>query len=287
MSKKTSAQSIVNVGGGIVAALLVVYLVISYRYFDDTPIGCMAGYTNVAKFDLQNSQGLPLSMIELQARAGTGEQGLMRNASVVNLPEGPASAALEVKLGRADPADPTSPIGIHFAWRPLGIAGATQACLRYSVLLPEDFDFSVGGSLPGIYGGAMPERIELGGEKSFALRTHWFRNGAGQFRVQSKSVNDNGSLSIGREGVVKLPRGRWMTIDEEIVLNSAGTADGIVRIWADGKKVAENTKLKLREDERTGVDGVLATAGFAGAARDTPNGANGSLRLSPIEFGWR
>lgn len=287
MAKKASAQSIVNIGGGIAATLLVAYLVISYRYFDDTPVGCMAAYTNAAKFDLQNSQGLPMSMIELQARAGTGEQGLMHNASIVNLSEGPAAAALEVKLGRADPNDSTSPIGIHFAWRPLGIAGATHACLRYSVLLPEDFDFSLGGTLPGIFGGTMPDRVEPAGEKSFALRTHWFRNGASQFRVQSKSVNDNGTLSIGREGAVKLARGRWMTIDEEVVLNSAGAADGVVRIWVDGKKVAENKKLKLREDERTGIDGVVATVGFSGNARDISSSANGSLRLSPIEFGWR
>lgn len=287
MSKKASAQLIVNVGGGIVATLLVGYLVVSYRYFNDTPIGCMASYTNVAKFNLQNSQGLPLSMIELQARAGTGEQGLMKNASVVNLSEGPATAALEVKLGRAEPADPTSPVGIHFAWRPLGISGASQACLRYSVLLPDDFDFAAGGSLPGIYGGAIPDRSDLTGERSFALRTHWYRNGNGQIRAQSKSIGDNGTLAIGREGSVKLPRGRWMTIDKEIVLNSAGVADGIVRVWVDGQKVIENTNLKLREDEHTGIDGVLATAGFAGAARDTPNGAKGSLRLSPIEFGWR
>ena len=72
--KKTSADHIVLFGAGVAATVLLGYLGISYKYFNDTPVGCMDGYVAAVRFGLQSSDGLPLSMIELQAQAGLSDE---------------------------------------------------------------------------------------------------------------------------------------------------------------------------------------------------------------------
>lgn len=286
MAKKTSADRIVQVGGGLVAVALVAYLGISYKYFNEVPLGCMGSYPHAVRFGLQSSDGMPLSMIELQARAGGEERGLMQNARIVKADDAPISRVLEVKLGRADASDAESAVGIHFPWRPDGSSEARSACLRYSVYLPENFDFSTSGMLPGLFGGPTPGRLELNGDDGFALRTRWGRDGETQIFVQSKVVSDKGRQFVTQPGNVRLRSGRWVTLEQELVLNSAGASDGEVRIWLDGTKVVEKKGLKLREGDTPSIAGVAATVGFASKPNDVPVSGDGHLQITPMDFGW-
>ena len=236
MSKKASADQIVRYGGGIAALVLVGYLGISYKYFNHVPIGCMESYPQVVRFGLESSDGLPISMIELQARAGREERGLMQNARIANVDNAPVSRVLDVNLGRADVADPESAMGINFPWRPDGIQNARSACLRYSVFFPQDFTFSVPGVLPGIFGGATPTQSDATSENSFALNARWSRDGDMMFIAQSKALPDNGKLLVNPMTRVHLQAGRWVTLEQELVLNTPGASDGEVVIWLDRKQ---------------------------------------------------
>lgn len=287
MAKKTSADKIVQVGAGFATVALVGYLFISYKYFNQTPTGCMANYPQAVRFGLQSSDGLPLSMIELQAQAGREEVGVMQNARIVNVEAAPNSRVLEVSLGRADASDPESAIGVHFPWRPDGSRHASSGCLRYSIQLPHDFDVSIGGVLPGMFGGPTPDRLELTSEDAFAIRTRWGRDGNMQVIAQSKAVADNGRYVASQPGSMRIERGRWVTLEQELVLNSAGASDGELRVWLDGLKLVEKKGLKLREGDAPGIDGVLATVGFSARAQDVPSNSEARLQITPIDFGWR
>lgn len=287
MAKKTSADQIVQYGAGLAAMVLVGYLGISYKYFNEVPTGCMEGYPQAVRFGLQSGDGLPLSMIELQAQAGREEQGLMQNARIVNVNDAPIARVLEVKLGRADSSDPESAVGIHFPWRPDGTHEAHSGCLRYSVYLPENFDFSTAGMLPGMFGGTTPERLDLTSDDAFALRTRWGRDGDTQIFVQSKAAAENGRQVVNLPGSVRLQRGRWVTLEQELVLNTSGASNGAIQVWLDGKKVVEKKGLKLREGDAPGIEGVAATVGFAGKPQDVPASDEARLQITPIDFGWR
>ncbi len=287
MAKKTSADQIVVVGGGLAAAVLVAYLGISYTYFNDAPVGCMQAYPQAVRFGLQNSDGLPLSMIELQAQAGRDERGLMQNARIVTVENAPAPRVLEIKVGRADALDLDSAIGIHFPWRPDGSNNASSGCLRYSVFLPEDFDFSTGGLLPGLFGGSTPGRSDLADEAGFALRTRWERNGEAQVLVQSKAVSENGKEIVSQPGSMHLKRGRWVTLEQELVLNTAGAKNGELRVWLDGTKVVEKNGLTVRDGDTPGINGVVATVGLAGKPKDVSANDKARLKITPLDFGWR
>lgn len=287
MAQKTSADSIVLVGGGIAVAVLVGYLVISYRYFSEVQIGCMAGYPQAVRFGLQNNEGLPLSMIELQAQAGREELGLMQNAKIVSVEAGPMERALDIKLGRADDMDPHSPVGVHFPWRPDGSGRAKSACLRYSVFLPDNFDFANAGLLPGLFGGAKPERTEIKEGQGFVVRMRWGREGDTMILEHTKTANGSNNQVLNRPGTIKLQKGRWMTLEQEVVLNSAEKQNGELHVWVDGTKVIENKKLKLIEDGALGIDGVAATVGLAGEGKEIPKGDAGHLWITGLDFGWK
>ena len=48
-----------------------------------------------------------------------------------------------------------------------------------------------------------------------------------------------------------------MRVQQEVVLNTPGAADGIVRLWADGDLMAEDTGIELRKNKGDGIIGVL------------------------------
>ena len=287
MAKKRSADQIMQISGGAIAAALIGYLVVSYTWFNDAPVGCMDGYQQAIRFGLQNSDGLPLSTIELQAQAGPSEQGLMQNAKVVNAESAPMPRVLEVKLGRADASNVQSPIGVHFPWRPESSHSTNSACLRYSVRLPENFDFAHAGTLPGLFGGPAPDRFEqAGAESGFALRTRWGKDGDAQFVAESKAVGDNGRYFINRPGTIRLASGHWVTLEQELKMNTPGQRDGEMHVWMNGKKVVEKKGLKLREEDTFGIDGVAVTIGLSGKPQDVPE-SEARLMISPIDYGWK
>ncbi|MCB1519442.1 MAG: hypothetical protein KDJ37_02575 [Hyphomicrobiaceae bacterium] len=286
MTTKTSVSTIVNVGGGGAALLLAVYALGSYMWADQKEPGCMADYQNIANFAFRSPDGRLMSAIEVQAQAGADERGLMENTQIVELLSGPVDAALEVRLGRTDPADPMSAVGVDFAWRPLGLVAASSACLRYSIWLPNDFEFGTGGSLPGLFGGNAPA---LDGEKTtegFAVRPKWTRDAVGEVLAESP-VNDGGDAKSYGYRQLAFERGRWTTIEQEVVLNSAGATDGKLRVWKDGVMLVDEHDVKLRDDEQTGISGVVARAGFLARGRGAPTGPRATLQLSPMEIGWR
>lgn len=285
MKKKASVDKIVNYWVGAAAILLIGYIFISYRYFTEVPTGCIANYPNAMRFALEGSDGLPLSMIELQALAGSQEQGLMQNTRIVNADNGPAPRVLQVSLGRAD-SDSDAAVGVHFSWRPDGGQDARSGCIRYSVKLPADFDFSAAGVLPGIFGGPSPDRTGLTSEQSLLVRPVWSKKGEAIIMALAKPVSDRGSLALNRHKPIKMQAGQWMTIEQEVTLNNPGSADGTVRVWIDGNQAVDAKGLKLREDDTLGIDGADNTIGYSGKAAETPIGG-AQLWITPIDYGWK
>lgn len=286
MAQKTSVNTIVTVGASGAALLLVAYTAASYFWLDRPIPGCMIDYQKMATFDLTGNDGGLLSPIELQARAGNGERGVTENARIVAVSDGPSTAALEVTLGLADPGNDSATPGIRFAWRPAASERASAACMRYSVWLPEDFDYAKGGNLPGFFGGELP----TSGEKITAgidLRTRWHREGLTDFSLRAPLVETSTGQSIGYR-TATLARGRWSSIEQELKLNTPGAKDGVLRVWMDGVKVVETKRLAMREDDSIVIEGVAANVGFAlTPTRQLPRGQPGTLRVSPIEFAWR
>jgi len=271
-------QLLINLGGALLGVLIIAYIA-NAAWHKDAAEPCSARYPGASRFSLQTSEGKPLTAIELQARAGLREMGVIDNASVVAAPGGPAPEALEVKLrplpAGADP-EATARNGIAFDWAPSGLESATAACLSYSVWLPDKFVFGRGGKLPGIFGRQGAQVPQQG--KAFSVSPQWGANGT----PLVGATLEGGDIRRMSGNTVPLPTNRWVKIEQEVTLNEPRKANGSVRLWIDGALAVEDTQVPLRTDAKTVLAGVLAAVGYSQRPEQP-----GVLRLSPFEIGWR
>jgi hypothetical protein len=279
MDNPKSIQLLINLVGACVGLFVVGYVVWA-AVQTEVEAPCSARYPAGTRFSLQTSQGKPLTAIQLQARAGVRDLGVIDNASVVQVADGPTPEAIEVKLrklpGDADTSD-RARNGIEFRWGPPGMAQAKSACLSYSVFLPEKFDFGSGGFLPGVFTGAASTAST--GVEGSSVSPAWNEQGQPLLTASLGAAGIRRAMSNGK-GV--LPTNRWFKVEQEVVLNEAGKEDGRARLWVDGALAVDNQNIALRTTPTTFLGGVLAAIGYQRVPASP-----GTVRVSPFEIAWQ
>lgn len=249
---------------------------------DATP--CSERYHSMTQFAVERG-GAPLTAADLQASLNGRDIGVIENVAVAAVSNAPRPHAMSVLLRRPQAAPQgNAALGASFPWEPRVLQDKTSACLSFSVLLPADFDFHRGGALPGIVGG---DKAERGGD-GFLARLAWRPKGFGgaTLRVSEKGVVR--ALPAERQGF-ELPRGKWVSLEQEVVLNAPGQGDGVLRVWADGKLVIDRADLVYRANASSGISG-LAVDVFYGASPDDTQAATpkeARVWLTPLEVRWR
>jgi hypothetical protein len=135
--------------------------------------------------------------------------------------------------------------------------------LRYYVRFPNDFDFVKGGKLPGLYGGTEISGGRIpDGTNGFSTRFMWRTGGQGEVYAYMPSSPKFGT-SLGR-GSWTFARGRWQCIEQELLLNTPGQLNGVVRAWLDGEPVYSNERLLIRTSPSLQIEGVFFSTFFGG-----------------------
>ena len=140
----------------------------------DTLAPCSDRYHSMTAFALERA-GAPLTAVDLQARLGGRDVGVIDNVTVGPVKDAPAPLAISVVLGKATASQQgsgESKGGATFPWEPRVLQGKTSACLSYQVLLPAGFDFQRGGALPGIAGADAGEGDKFLGADRLAPQGH-------------------------------------------------------------------------------------------------------------------
>ncbi|MEZ5776183.1 MAG: hypothetical protein R3D33_16190 [Hyphomicrobiaceae bacterium] len=215
----------------------------------------------------------------------------VRERVTLTSPEGaPSPYVLEVAIpkGSINPGNEMAPRGgMGFRWRAGVPADARAACLAYQLWLPQDFDFNLGGKLPGIFGGTGPSGGELAdGVGGFSVRLMWRKGGAGEVYAYVPGHPDKRGRSIDR-GAFVFPRGRWIRIEEEVVLNTPGRADGELRLWIDGHLRIAHSDMIYRVVPSLGIDGVFVDVFYGGKEPEWAAPKDTIVRFSPFALGWR
>jgi hypothetical protein len=249
---------------------------------------CSERYERGIRLALERG-GEIVTAVDLQARFGGTDWGLIEHARVVRLKQGPAGQAIEVTLKGLSPEAEQSgkPQGIGFWWQPQSLGRVTAACLAYSIFLPDDFDFAKGGRLPGLMGNATAtaDTQDRRGP-SFSTRIAWRQGGQGD--IQGHMAGWPDQRMLGNDlAPFTIPRGRWAAIEQEVVLNTLPRRDGLVRIWVDGELAYEKAGLAIRENMLGAINGVLAEVALAGPAPDGKAQKSQSLWLTPFELRWK
>ena len=190
--------------------------------------------------------------------------GLAENLAVVRGDERyPAAIAVRYPKGSYVPSAKGAPRGGAGFHAPVLGVGVEAACLRYAVKFPAGFAFAKGGKLPGLYGGAAPTGCRTDEADGFSLRYMWRGDGDGELYAYLPNREERCGESIAR-GAWRFPAGRWLILEQEVVLNRPGRADGAVQVWADGVRVLDRTDLALRQAGKTTVAGLMFSTFFGG-----------------------
>ena len=272
---------------GILAALLVFLPQASMAAEPTTP--CATRYAVAAKFPPAAEPAASTGAHLLQLLGNKG-WGLHEDVSIVAVEGAPAPLVLEVKIpkGSIDHKNPTAPMGgMGFRWHPGMPAGTNAACLIYNLWLPPDFQFNKGGKLPGLFGGDGPAGgKDVDGKTGFSARFMWRSGGKGEVYAYVPGKPDHRGESIDR-GAWVFPRGQWVRMEEEVVLNEPGMANGQLRVWVDGNLKLHHDDMVLRTSGGFGIDGVMADIFYGGKTGDWAAPADTILRLTPFELAWR
>lgn len=166
--------------------------------------------------------------------------------------------------GTSSPSDTTEG-GAGFYSNPPSLRGSERACLSYMLRFPPDFDFVQGGKLPGLYGGEAPSGgEEVDGTQGFSQRLMWREKGQGE--LYPYVVGFEGD-SVGR-GFWHFPVGRWVQVEQEVVLNDPGQENGIVRLWVDNQPVLEQQNVVFRTIPDITIDGLMFSTFFGGTGKE-------------------
>lgn len=280
---------LLNAAGLIIAATVGGYFV-REALFPAQAAPCETGYGNATELVFERANGQLFSPVDLQARFGGKEWGLLENARIVRIKEEENTPVLEVVIpkGSINPDHPTAPKGgIGFRWAPSNMSGARAACLNYSVFLPSDFDFKKGGKLPGLFGGSGPtEGSRADGKNGFSTRYMWRDRGDGEVHAFVPGAPEGRGQSIDR-GKFRLERGKWNTLTQEVVLNDPGQKNGLLRVWLDGELVIQQKGMHYRDTDALTVDGVIADVFYGGSDPSYAAPKDTRIMLSPFQVRWR
>jgi hypothetical protein len=279
MSSSKSFNNVVFNFAGIGVLLTAAgYMVTSYI---STPavLPCTARFPTGMQMSFDGAGGKPLTPVELQGRSGSREWGILKNAKAVKA-DGISGAALEVTLASTEDEDKSNQNGISFTWQPHQLATASAACLSYSVYLPPKFGFNEPGYLPGLFGAADVSQVdEIEPQDSFAARIGWAQ--AGDFGVDMRIPSSGGYWESAHRKTL-WPTGRWVKIEQEVVLNTPGQEDGAMRVWFDGALTINNTGLTLRKNAQSPLSGVVSDIGYARTLSDVV-----AVHVSPFVLQWQ
>ena len=273
MSRATLLRAPRPLAGAITAASLCL-LPLAAATADET-LGTPTQSACSQRYPLVAATGPAVDAEDAQAAIRQGftthrDWGTDQNARVLGAHQtglGEAGLRVHYPANTSSPGD-TDIGGAGFYAAPASLSGAETACLSYRVRFAPGFDFVKGGKLPGLFGGEAPSGgEEANGTNGFSMRYMWRKNGQGELYEYAVDQDEDYGKSVGR-GRWTFPTGRWVTLEQEIVLNDPGQANGIARVWVDGRPILEQRGIVYRTTRDVTIDGLMFSTFFGGHGED-------------------
>ncbi len=246
---------------------------------------CTARYHRQLSLKLDRD-GEALTPADVQAFSNGQDEGVLENLSIAAFNTGPSKYAMGIKIAEKSMEQRTGrgPAGgVSFPWMPSSIEQPQAACLSYNVFLPADFDFGTGGTLPGFFGATV--NGQFGDTPGFSTQLGWGEGGAPKVYLQIKA--DPAARAAAFPAYDRtIPRGRWVRVDQELVLNSANQPDGVARLWFDGKLEAEVKAAEIRPGAEVAIAGVTGDVYYGGSGTMGIAPKEATVWLSPFELRW-
>ena len=153
-------------------------------------------------------------------------------------------------------------------WK-MGVSRKDELSCAYYVRFPSDFDFVLGGKLPGLAGGT----ANTGGEKpngrdGWSARMMWRTGGEVVQYVyhvdQPTEFGEDFRWNLGGPQRV-FARGTWHRVEHRIVMNTPGQKNGIVQGWFDGQLALDRRNVRFRDVDTFAIDAFYFSTFFGGS----------------------
>lgn len=139
--------------------------------------------------------------------------------------------------------------------------------LHYKVKFPSDFDFVLGGKLPGVFGGVPRSGgVIPNGRDGYSVRVVWRKSGYGAVYAYLPTSKVWGTL-LGERAWQFVP-GKIHDVALYVAPNSPGKDNGVVYLWFDGVQKVKETALHFRDVDSFNVDGIMFSTFFGGNTPD-------------------
>lgn len=247
---------------------------------------CADRYAQGVMFSVERRPGELVTGADLQARLSGRDWGVLENVTGVAVEAGTARQALEVRIPAGSHGTGGTDIkaGMSFPWTPRSLKRTEAACLGYSVWFAPGFDFGHGGRLPGLAGGGPVDGDRA--KSALSARFVWGAGGKTDVAVVAGSGIAANTVAAERS-VITFEPGRWAQVEVEVVLNTPGERDGILRVWIDGELKVDRRNAQLRDAADVVFDGVAAEIVYGTGEPVTAARRDMRVRLSPFELRWR
>jgi hypothetical protein len=144
---------------------------------------------------------------------------------------------------------------------------------EYKVRFADDFDWVIGGKLPGLSGmvpggdgGASGQKPT--GDDFWSVRFMWAADGKGFAYAYHPDQPNRYGENIHFPSHIRFQKGVVQTLGLEVVMNTPGQHDGILRGWLDGVLVVERTDIRWRDVPELQIDAINFGSIFGGNTAD-------------------
>jgi hypothetical protein len=182
-----------------------------------------------------------------------------------------------------------SKAGVNFRAQP-NIFPADAISLEYEVFFPKDFDFVLGGKLPGVWGGVAGAGGGAWNDDGWSFRVMFRQHGeavayvymatdqgtysgnefcklvknqGNGFKIISHHTKGTG-IDLWRGRGLAFKKGMWNTVAMRVECNSPGVADGVISLTVNGK-TNEFRKIQWSKNKMK-VAGLAFTSWFGGGS---------------------
>ena len=152
----------------------------------------------------------------------------------------------------------------------------TDLYAAYRVRFSNNFDWGLGGKLPGFEGGESNSGCAPTWNRGWSARSMWRPSGRAVSYLYTTQRNPSNNCGIDHPwnlgGQRYFSRGRWHTVETRVRLNTPGSDNGVVEGWIDGVRVANYRDIPFRPSTSPGSSTRIESLYFS-----TFHGGNSSI----------
>jgi len=174
--------------------------------------------------------------------------------------------------------------GAGFIYNADKIQGKDRVILSYDLAFADNFEFVKGGKLPGLCWGDCP-RGWSGTDKGFSTRFMWRKNGDLEIYGYLPNKASTMGQSLWR-GMFQFQTNTTYNIAQEIILNTPGKEDGVLRVYVDEIMVYENPNITFRRSKDISTDKIIFSTFFGGGDDSWATPVDTSISFSDFKLRW-